>query len=275
MKKQNLGVGVGLRIPHYKYIFANKPKVDFFEIISENFMVDGGKPIENLHKILDLYPVVLHGVSLGIASAENLDYEYLKKLKTLCKLTKTPWFSDHLCWTTAHGKQHHDLLPIPYTLEYVKFIAEKAKIVQDFIGIPFALENLSSYVSFNNSEMTEWEFYSEIIERAGINMMLDVNNVFVSSVNHNFDPQEYLAQMPYDKVIQVHVAGHTELPNGTILDTHDNYVKEQVWEMYKYVHQKTGGVSTILEWDADFLTFEETLNEAMKAKKYQNEFVTA
>ncbi len=260
---------MGLRVPHYSYIFENHPPVDFFEIISENFMVDGGPPLDNLTRILESYRVVQHGVSMSIASSDPLDFDYLKRLKKLCEFTKTPWFSDHLCWTTAHGTHYHDLLPVPYTREYAKFIADKVRIVQDFMELPFAIENLSSYVSFSNSEMTEWEFYREVVERADAYMMLDVNNVFVSSINHQFDPIKYLEQIPYDRVAQVHVAGHTELPNGTVLDTHDNHVKEEVWELYRYVHSRTGGVSTILEWDADFLSFEETLAEAMIARKYQ------
>lgn len=260
---------MGLRVPHYPEIFASEPELGFFEIISENFMVDGGPPLANLDRILERYPVVQHGVSLSIASADPLDFDYLARLKRLCERTRTPWFSDHLCWSGAHGRHHHDLLPLPYTGEYARFIAEKARVVQDFIGLPFALENLSSYVSFSNSEMTEWEFYREVVEQADAFMLLDVNNVYVSSVNHGFDPLEYLDAIPWERVIQVHVAGHTEQDDGTILDTHDHHVKPEVWELYRHVHERTGGVSTILEWDAGFLSFEETLAEANKAKAYQ------
>ena len=186
-RAKNLGIGIGLRVPHIAHIIANRPKVDFFEIISENYMVDGGPPRENLDRILEHYPVVQHGVSLSIASAEDVDFTYLKKLKTLCKHTKTPWFSDHLCWTRCSSHNYHDLLPIPYTAEYADFIAEKARIVQDFMEIPFALENLSSYVAFDNSEMPEWEFYQRVIDKSGTYMMFDVNNVYVSAVNHQFD----------------------------------------------------------------------------------------
>jgi len=269
---QNLGVGVGLRIPHYAHIFEQWPAVDFFEIISENFMVAGGMPLRNLDRILERYPVIQHGVSLSIASAEALDFEYLARLKALCARTGTPWLSDHLCWTRAHTHQYHDLLPVPYTREYARFIAEKARIAQDYLELPLALENLSSYVTFRNSEMTEWEFYREVVEQADVSMMLDVNNVFVSSVNHGFDAGEYLRHIPYERVLQVHVAGHSELPDGLLLDTHDNYVEEQVWELYRTVHARTGGVTTVLEWDAEFLSFEETLAEAMKAKEIQQAY---
>lgn len=264
-------MGIGLRVPHYQAIHQTRPEIDFFEIISENFMVDGGPPLKNLGLILEHYPVVQHGVSMSIASAEPLDWDYLKRLKKLTRLTQTPWFSDHLCWTTAHGRHLHDLLPVPYTHQNAAFIAEKARIVQDFMELPFALENLSSYVSFKSSEMTEWQFYREVVETAGVFMMLDVNNVFVSSVNHGFDPMTYLTHLPYDRVIQVHVAGHTELPDGTLLDTHDNHVKQDVWDLYSYVSARTGGCSTVLEWDASFMSFEDTLAEALIARRYRHD----
>jgi uncharacterized protein len=218
---QNLGVGVGLRIPHYKYIFEHQPKVDFFEIIAENFMGDG-LPIKNLKKILDHYPVVQHGVSLSICTAEAVDKEYLKRLKKLTELTKTPWFSDHLCWTRYNSHNFHDLLPVPYTVANAAFVASKAREVQDFMGLPFALENLSTYISFQDSEMSEWEFYREVVEQSGCYMMLDLNNIFVSSVNHHFDPYDYLASIPWSKVLQIHLAGPSILADGTMLDTHDH-----------------------------------------------------
>jgi uncharacterized protein (UPF0276 family) len=268
-KFQDLGIGVGLRHHHYSEIFADKPAVDFFEIISENFMIDGGLPLYNLGRILEQYTVVQHGVSLSIASADPLNFDYLKKLKELTKITKTPWFSDHLCWSSVDGKFLHDLLPVPYTQEIADYIAEKARIVQDYMELPFGIENLSTYVSFKNSEMTEWEFYKYIVEKADCYMMLDVNNIFVSSVNHEFDPKEYLKNLPYERVLQMHVAGHTVKEDGTLLDTHNNYVRKEVWELYRYVHEKTGGVATLLEWDSDFLTFAETHSEALKALDYR------
>lgn len=267
----NLGVGIGLRVPHYREIFETWPDVDFFEIISENFMVDGGPPLANLDRILERYPVVQHGVSLSIASAEPLDFDYLARLKQLTRRTKTPWVSDHLCWTKAHSHQYHDLLPVPYTSEIAAFIAEKARIVQDYLELPFALENLSSYVTFETSEMTEWAFYREVVERAGCFMMLDVNNIFVSSVNHGFDPMTYLDAMPFERVIQTHVAGHSVQADGTILDTHDHHVREEVWQLYAHLHRKTGGVSTILEWDDHFLGLQDTLAEAAIARRWQYE----
>ncbi|MBA3547001.1 MAG: DUF692 domain-containing protein [Planctomycetes bacterium] len=266
----DLGVGVGLRVPHYRYIFDQWPSVDFFEIISENFMVDGGLPLRNLDRILERYRVVLHGVSLGIGSADELDDAYLAKLKALARRTRTPWFSDHLCWSQIDGTHLHDLLPLPYTAEVAEHVAERARIVQDLVGIPFALENLSSYLSFRESTMSEWDFYREVVERAGCWMMLDVNNVYVSSVNHGFDPWTFLDAIPWDRVIQIHVAGHSDRPDGTVLDTHDQAVKPIVWELYRYACERTGGVSTVLEWDDHFVSFPETHAEALKARSYRD-----
>lgn len=266
----NLGIGIGLRPCHYDDIFRLKPAIDWFEIISENFMIPGGKPMENLERILASYPVVQHGVNLAIGSADPLDFDYLHKLKALSQKTKTPWISDHLCWGRLEGAHYHDLLPLPCTQEVVNYVAEKARIVQDFLELPFALENLSSYVAFKEDEMPEWEFYSAVIEKAGIYMMLDVNNIYVSSRNHGFDPMEYLAHIPFNRVIQIHVAGHTDMKDY-VLDTHNRTVCDEVWQLYAEVYKKTGGVSTLLEWDADFIPFEKTWEEALKAKAFQKE----
>lgn len=265
----NLGIGIGLRIPHYDDIFKSKPEIDWFEIISENFMVEGGKPLENLYKILEHYPVVQHGVSLAIGSPDPLNYDYLKKLKALTKITKTPWVSDHLCWGKLPHAHYHDLLPLPYTKEVIDYVAERAKIVQDYLELPFALENLSSYVSFQQDQMTEWEFYSAVVEKANIYMMLDVNNIYVSSRNHGFDPMDYINNIPIERVLQFHLAGHTDY-NTHVLDTHDHYVCDEVWKLYGLIYPKTQGVSTLLEWDDNFISFQDTWNEALKAKKYQN-----
>ena len=264
----NLGIGIGLRPYHYDEIFSQNPNIDWFEIISENFMVEGGKAIENLHRILERYPVVQHGVSLAIGSPDPLDFSYLKKLKNLTKLTKTPWLSDHLCWGRLPGAHYHDLLPLPYTKEVVDYVAERAKIVQDYLEIPFALENLSSYVEYKQDEMTEWEFYSAVVEKADISMMLDINNIYVSSRNHGFDPQDYANYIPIERVIQIHLAGHTD-KGDYVLDTHDNYVCDEVWNLYASIYPRTRGVATLLEWDDNYISFQETWDEALKAKKFQ------
>lgn len=270
----NLGIGIGLRVPHYKEIFEQKPAIDWFEIISENYMIDGGKPIENLERILDRYPVAQHGVNLAIGSADPLDFDYLKKLKKLAKKTKTPWISDHLCWGRLPGAHYHDLLPLPYTKEVIDYVAERARIVQDYLELPFALENLSSYVAFKQDEMPEWDFYSAVVDKAGIYMMLDVNNIYVSSRNHGFDPKQYYTNIPLHRVLQIHLAGHTDHGNY-VLDTHDNYVRDEVWKIYADVYPRTQGVATLLEWDDHFISFDQTWKEALKAKEFQQNLMSA
>jgi hypothetical protein len=266
----NLGIGIGLRIPHYEEIFREKPSIDWFEIISENFMVDGGKPLENLDRILEHYPVVMHGVSMSIGGSAELDWEYLKKLKTLARYTKTPWISDHLCWGQLPGGNYHDLLPLPYTREVIDYVAERARIVQDFLEVPFALENLSSYVAFDADMMPEWDFYSAVVEKAGVFMMLDVNNIYVSSRNHGYQPKDYYNNIPLERVLQIHLAGHTD--HGThVVDTHDNYVCDEVWEIYADVYPRTRGVATLLEWDDNFISFKDTWAEALRAKEFQRQ----
>lgn len=270
----NLGIGIGLRIPHYEDIFTKKPDIDWFEIISENFMVDGGKPIQHLEQVLDTYTVVQHGVSLAIGNPMPLDFDYLKRLKALTKKTKTPWLSDHLCWGRLPGAHYHDLLPLPYTKEVINFVAERAKIVQDYLELPFALENLSSYVAFKQDEMPEWDFYTAIVEKADIYMMLDVNNIYVSSRNHGFDPKEYYNNLPLERVLQIHLAGHTD-HDAYVLDTHDHYVRNEVWDIYAEVYPKTYGASTLLEWDDKYISFQETWDEALKAKQFQQNIIRA
>ncbi|MCC5831460.1 MAG: DUF692 domain-containing protein [Chlamydiales bacterium] len=269
-----LGIGIGLRPVHYEEIFSYNPAIDWFEIISENYMVKGGKPLENLERILERYPVVQHGVNLAIGSPDPLDWDYLKQLKALTRRTKTPWLSDHLCWGRLPGAHFHDLLPLPYTQEVVKYVSERARIVQDYLEIPFALENLSSYVAFNEDEMAEWEFYTAVVEKADIYMMLDVNNIYVSSRNHGFDPLEYIDYIPMQRVIQIHLAGHSD-HGDYVLDTHDHPVRDEVWELYAEVWPRTGGVSTLLEWDENFVSFEETWKEALRAKAFQKELTLA
>lgn len=263
-----LGIGIGLRPVHLPEIFEQQPAIDWFEIISENFMVDGGLPLDNLERILERYPVVQHGVSMAIGSPEPLDWDYLARLKALAKKTRTPWLSDHLCWGRLPGAHYHDLLPLPYTQEVIDYVAERARIVQDYLEIPFALENLSSYVAFKDDEMPEWEFYSAVVEKADILMMLDVNNIYVSSRNHGFEPSQYYENVPLDRVVQIHLAGHSD-HGDYIIDTHSDYVRDEVWDIYAAVWPRTNQASTLLEWDADFVSFDETWKEALKAKERQ------
>jgi len=228
---QSHGVGIGLRIPHYDHIFAHKPAVDWFEIISENYMIDGGRPLHMLDRIMENYKVVQHGVSMYFGSAQAPDREHLSRLKTLVKRTKTPWLSDHLCWGSIDGTYSHDLLPLPYTWEAVEKTAARIREVQDFVEIPVAVENVSSYAEFVDSEMTEWEFLNEVVERADCGILLDVNNIYVSSVNHDFAPMDYVNAIPAERVAQIHIAGHTRYEKY-ILDTHDHPVIDPVWQLY-------------------------------------------
>lgn len=273
VKIPKLGIGIGLRPVHYEEIFSQNLPIDWFEIISENFMVEGGKPLENLDRILERYPVVQHGVNLAIGSPDPLDWNYLKQLKALTRRTQTPWLSDHLCWGRLPGAHYHDLLPLPYTQEVIDYVAERARIVQDYLEIPFALENLSSYVAYTVDEMPEWEFYTAVVEKAGIYMMLDVNNIYVSSRNHGFEPKKYVHSLPMERVIQIHLAGHTD-HGDYVLDTHDHPVRDEVWDLYAEVWPLTNGVSTLLEWDDNFVSLEATWKEALRAKAFQKELIS-
>src|SRR6201992_1298482 len=214
------GVGIGLRVPHYDHILTKKPVVDWFEIISENYMVDGGRPLKVLDQILDRYRVVQHGVSMYFGSAQPLNRDHLKRIKELTKRTRTQWLSDHLCWGSVDGRYTHDLLPLPYTFAAAKHTAEKIRGARDFLEVPICVENLSSYAEFNSSQMTEWEFLSEVAERADCGILLDVNNIYVSSQNHTFNPMDYINGVPHDRVGQIHLAGHSKYERY-ILDTHD------------------------------------------------------
>lgn len=261
------GVGIGLRIPHYEHIFEKKPVVDWFEIISENFMVDGGRPLQVLDQILEQYRVVQHGVSMYFGSAEPLNREHLKRLKTLVKRTKTPWLSDHLCWGSVDGRYSHDLLPMPYTFEAAKRTAQKIREVRDFVEVPVVVENVSSYAEFHASEMTEWEFLNEVVEDADCGILLDVNNIYVSSQNHSFNPFDYVNSVPPGRVAQIHIAGHSKY-RKYILDTHDHAVIDPVWALYARAIELIGPTATLLEWDDRIPSFDEVHNEALKAMRY-------
>jgi uncharacterized protein (UPF0276 family) len=264
-----LGVGVGLRVPHYAHILAQRPRLDFFEIISENFMVQGGKPLYHLDQVLESYPVIQHGVSLNIGGPDPIDRSYLRRLKELVQRVKPAWLSDHFCWSGAGGAHVHDLLPLPYCQEAVERLVERARMVQDFLEVRFALENTSSYMTYTQSTMTEWQFVSEVVERADIGLMFDVNNVFVSAYNHRFDALEFVRSVPHDRIVQIHLAGHTNL--GThIIDTHRGHVIDAVWGLYRETLRKVGTpVSTLIEWDDEIPAFDVLLAEVERAKREQ------
>ncbi len=263
----NLGLGLGLRTPHFGHILERWPAVDWFEIISENFMDSQGRPRQVLDQIAERYPLVMHGVSLSIGSTDPLDLDYLKKLKALAESIDAKWVSDHLCWTGVAGRNSHDLLPIPLTEESLKHVVERIHVVQDVMERRFVFENPSSYVGFTGSTMNEWEFLGQMAEEADCGLLLDVNNVYVSARNHDFDPGEYIRAIPHERVVQFHLAGHTDCTTH-LIDTHDHPVVREVWDLYRLAHQLTGGVSTLLEWDANIPPFEELHAELLKAKHY-------
>jgi uncharacterized protein len=264
----DLGVGIGLRTTHFGHILSKSPKVDWFEVLSENFMDSGGRPLRVLDQVAERYPVVLHGVSLGIGNTDPLNRDYLRKLKDLATRTKAHWVSDHLCWTGILGRNTHDLLPMPYTEEALKHTTERARAVSDILERPFVLENPSSYVEFADSSMPEWEFLGRLAEDADCALLLDVNNVYVSSFNHRFDPRVYIDAIPADRVVQYHLAGHTN--KGThILDTHSDHAVPEVWELYRRAWARTGRTATLYEWDEDVPEFEVVHAEARKAREFQ------
>jgi uncharacterized protein (UPF0276 family) len=261
----NLGLGIGLRTVHFLYILEHQPAVDWFEIISENFMDSGGRPRHVLDQIAERYRVVMHGVSLSIGSTDPLDFDYLRKLKRLADEVKALWVSDHLCWTGVAGRNTHDLLPIPLNERTLTHVVQRVRAVQDYLERPLVLENPSTYVTFASSTMPEWEFLARMAEEADCGLLLDVNNVYVSSVNHDFDPVEFIRSVPHGRVVQFHLAGHTDCRTH-LIDTHDGPVINPVWELYRLVHQLTGGASTLLEWDARIPEFPVVHAEVLKAR---------
>ena len=262
----NLGFGLGLRASHYEAIFETKPALDWYEIISENYMVSGGRPLANLTRIRNDYPMAMHGVSLSIGSSDPLNTEYLRELKKLSDHIEPTFISDHLCWTGIAGKNLHDLMPIPYTEEAITHVVDRVRQVQDFLGRQILLENVSSYVTFAQSEMSEWAFLSTIAERADCHILLDINNIFVSAFNHGFEPIEYIEGIPVDRVRQFHLAGH-ENRGDIIIDTHDAPVIDPVWDLYAKACARFGPMSTMIERDDNIPPLEELLTELDHARQ--------
>ncbi len=261
----DLGLGVGLRSQHYDYLLQNDPEADWFEIISENYMDNYGFGRHVLEHIRNQKPVVMHGVSLSIGSTDPINRDYLQKLQELADFVQPSWISDHLCWTGVAHTNSHDLLPLPLTEESLEHVAQRVLQVQDFLKRPLILENPSTYLEFSHSTISEWEFLSELTRLTGCGLLLDVNNVFVSATNHGFDPEIYIRSIPHDRVVQMHLAGPTDC-GAYLIDTHDNPVPERVWELYKLAQELTGGVSTLLEWDANIPDFPELIKELHLAK---------
>jgi uncharacterized protein len=264
----DLGIGIGLRTVHFGEILSGRPALDWFEVLSENFMDTGGRPLFVLDQVVERYPVALHGVSLSVGSTDALDRGYLQKLKALAKRTRARWVSDHLCWTGVLGRNTHDLLPLPYDRATLRHVTRRVRQVQDALERPLVLENPSTYLEYARSSMTEWEFLSELCDATGCGLLLDVNNVYVSSYNHGFDPRQYVDGILADRVVQVHLAGHTN--EGThILDTHSGRAIPQVWKLYERLVARTGPVSTLFEWDASIPPLAAVVREAAKARRYR------
>jgi uncharacterized protein len=263
-RPENLGFGLGLRPQHYLEILepvdGRAPAIDWFEIISENYLIPGGRPLAMLDRVAERYPLVMHGVSMSIASTAPFDEDYLDALKALARRVNPKWISDHLCWTGVHGFNLHDLLPFPYTQEALGHITARVHHVQERLGRPLCLENVSTYVEFNTSEMTEWDFIAELTKRTGCWLLLDVNNVYVSSFNHGYDAAAFLNAIPRDRVIQFHLAGHSEM--GThIIDTHDHPVTPEVWDLYEMAVRRFGPVSAMIERDDNIPPLAEVVEE--------------
>jgi uncharacterized protein len=261
-----LGFGIGLRTPHLDHVRRRLPRVGFFEAISENYLDCAGARRRALDAIAEHYPIVLHGVSLSIGSTDPLDFGYLARLRRLADAVGARLVSDHVCWTGVLGRNTHDLLPLPFTEAALAHVTKRVRIVQEFLGRRLVLENPSTYAGFTASVMTEQEFLARLAEESGCGLLLDVNNVYVSAANHDFDPFGYLAALPWDRVAQLHLAGHTDY--GThIIDTHDAPVADPVWDLYRYVAERAPGVPTLLEWDDKLPAFPVLEAELDKARQ--------
>jgi uncharacterized protein len=261
----DLGVGVGARSVHYDTIVKTRPAMDWFEIISENFLVDGGPPRAQLANLAANYRLIPHGVSMAIGSDEPCSADYLVRLQALVSQLNPPWFSDHLCWGRVDGLDLHDLLPLPMTKNVVHHVVEKIRRIQDLFGRPFAIENVSSYLTYKESEMPEWAFVSEIAEAADCGLLFDVNNVFVNAYNHGLNAETYIDSIPHDRVVQIHLAGHSD-EGSYLLDTHAAPVCDPVWALYRRTLERTGPVSTLIEWDEDVPAWETLSAEAERAR---------
>ena len=265
IKKPSPGFGLGLRPVHYPDFQRERQNVDWLEIISENYMVPGGKPLAMLDAILADYPVAMHGVSLSIGSTDGLDAEYLAELKALSRHVQPMWISDHLCWTGVQGRNTHDLLPLPYSEEALRLVVRHVEQVQEVLGQRILLENVSSYLDYRSSEMSEWEFLRQVAEQADCLLLLDVNNIYVSSVNHGFDAIEFLKHLPAQRVQQIHLAGHSD-HGDYIVDTHDHPVAEPVWALYREACLRFGDVATMIERDDNIPALGDLIAELSRAR---------
>jgi hypothetical protein len=274
LTRPSLGFGLGLRVDHYEAILAERPKVDWFEVLTENYLVPGGKPLNYLMRFRERYPLAMHGVSLSIGSTAPLNREYLSQVKALAARVEPVWVSDHLCWTGIGGRNTHDLLPLPYTEEALRHVVERVRTVQDLLGRRILLENVSSYVAFRDSQLTEWEFLREVAVRADCLILLDVNNIYVSAVNHEFDALAYLDAIPVERVQQIHLAGHED-HGDYLVDTHDHAVPDPVWNLYAEALRRCGAVSTMIERDDHIPPLAELCAELEQARELSERTLSA
>jgi uncharacterized protein (UPF0276 family) len=259
-----LGFGVGLRRPHYTDVLAKQPPMDWFEVISENFMVAGGRPLEVLDRVREHYPIVMHGVSMSLGSTDAFNREYLSDLARLVQRFEPAWISDHLCWTGVGGHNLHDLVPLPYTEEALRHVVRRIREVQEILERPILIENVSSYLEFTSSKFSEWEFLATVADEADCGILLDINNIYVNAFNHRFDPLAYIDAIPAQRVVQFHLAGHSD-HGKYLLDTHDHPVREEVWTLYEYAVRRFGEISTLIERDDNIPEFAELAAAAEEA----------
>lgn len=274
LRQPSLGFGLGLRPQYYEAVLRERPAVQWFEILTENYLVPGGRPLRELARVREHYPVVMHGVSLSIGGSDPLDLHYLRSLRQLADRVQPAWISDHLCWTGVDGVNTHDLLPLPFCADVVAHVAARVRQVQDYLGQRIALENVSSYIRYERSEMSEWEFLRAVAEAADCLILLDINNVYVNSHNHGFDAQEYLRGVPAARVQQIHLAGYSD-DGDWLIDTHDEATSDAVWRLYAQAIHRFGAVATSIERDDQFPPLAELLDELARARRIAQPIVAA
>jgi len=268
------GAGIGLRAPHYQDILTHLPKVNWFEAITENYMGDKAIPLSYLLAIREHYPLTLHGVSLSIGSSDPLNRDYLKQLKQLINHVEPAWVSDHLCWTSVDGHYFPDLFPLPHHEKVIKHVVERVRVVQDFLGQRILLENVSRYLEFSDSEITEWEFLSEVAHQSDCDILLDINNLYINANNHDFCTQRYVEALPKERVKQFHLAGHQKMTTH-LLDTHSQAVSKAVWECFAKALQILGPKPSLIEWDTDIPSFATLLAQMhIAGGYYQSQGIT-